>query len=88
MCLHLLDIHQHPRQTDHPAFKHSRISLWISKEILVNLNSVGDDSDNDITAKKKERMFQNTDATIINTYMEFCKHVFNYVPYINTILLT
>ena len=54
------------------SFKYLRVSSCISKEILVNLNSVADDdSDNYITRKKKERIFLFIDATIINTNMDF-----------------
>ena len=60
-----MDSTTHPRQTDDPAFKYSSISLWISKEILVNSNSVADDdSDNDITAKEERK----------NLYKHRCYH--------------
>ena len=64
-----------PKANRWASFKYLRVSLCISKEILVNLNSAADDdSDNYITEKKKERIFLFIDA-IINTNMDFVNRV-------------
>ena len=87
-----------PKANRWASFKYLRISLCISKEILVNLNSVADDDgDNYITEKRKERIFlfidANTNMDFVNTVSklyrtntQFCTHEANVINVIFSIL--